>query len=272
VLERLCVTWAIETAEPYPSSRHRVIRARLADGTPAVLKLGPPGRMDLEAAALGAYGGHGAVRLLAHDAVSGALLLERAEPGTMVRDLVPDADEAATAAVIEVLRRLHTAPVPAAGLPELTTTRLAFVDHLAAHPGDDPLPHALVSAALETFDDLCATATRRVVVHGDLHHDNVLRSGRAGWLAIDPHGWVGDPGFDAGPLLYNPDPERADADLLALVLRRVEQLADGMGLPRERVVRWGFVVAMLSEVWSAEDGEAGGRPLAVARLLRAHCD
>jgi streptomycin 6-kinase len=110
-----------------------------------------------------------------------------------------------------------------------------------------------------------------VVVHGDLHHDNVLRSGRAGWLAIDPHGWVGDPGFDAGPLLYNPDPGRAADDLLAPVSRRVEQLADGMDVPDERVVRWGFVAAMLSEVWSAEDGEAGGRPLAVARLLHARC-
>ena len=57
VLDRLCETWAIETAEPYPSSHHWVSRARLADGTPAVVKLGPPGHLDREAAALTAYPG-----------------------------------------------------------------------------------------------------------------------------------------------------------------------------------------------------------------------
>jgi streptomycin 6-kinase len=268
VLSRICAAWRIEAGDPFVRSVHWVARARLADGTPAVLKLGPPGDLDREAAALAAYGGHGAVRVLAHDSESGALLLERVEPGGRSRDLVPGDDETATAAVIEVARRLQAAPVPTTGLPELCTARRAFVDHLAAHPGDEPLPRALVSAALGTFDELCASAPRRVVVHGDLHHDNVLWSDRAGWLAIDPHGWVGDPGFDVGPLLYNPDRGRTDPDLLALVPRRVDQLADGLGLAPDRVARWGFVVAVLSEVWSAEDGEPGGRPLAVARLLQ----
>ena len=57
-------------------------------------------------------------------------------------------------------------------------------------------------------------------------------------------------------MLYNPDPERRDPALVALMPARVEQLADGLGMPLDRVVAWGFVYAMLSEVWTAEEAGA----------------
>jgi streptomycin 6-kinase len=129
------------------------------------------------------------------------------------------------------------------------------------------LPRDLVERATALFVDLCADAPR-VLLHGDLHHDNILRSDREGWLAIDPFGVWGDPGFEAGAMLYNPDPERHDDRLLGLVPARIEQLADGLRLPIDRIVAWGFVMAVLSEVWTTEgDGTPGGRPLDVARLL-----
>jgi streptomycin 6-kinase len=268
VLADVVEHWGLTLLRPYPMSYHWVARVEAPGGVPAVLKLGPPlpGPEPPEVAALVGYGGRGAVALLGYDGSRGALLLGRAEPGTPARALVPGRDAEATAAVIDVLHRLHAAPVPA-GLPDLLTVREDFAEHLRRNPGDDPLPRALVRRAAALLDELSATAPRRVLLHGDLHHDNVLRHG-AGWVAIDPHGWHGDPGFDAGPLLYNPDPDSRDASLLALVPARIEQLADGLGIPSHRVAAWGFVAAMLSEVWSAEaPGHRGGRPLAVARLL-----
>lgn len=132
------------------------------------------------------------------------------------------------------------------------------------------MPRHLVERAARLFDELCADPSGTVVLHGDLHHDNILRATREPWLAIDPHGYVGDPGYEAGALLYNPDPEDRDDALLSLVPARVEQLADGLGLPPERVVAWGFVKAVLAEVWTAEDGGTpGDRPLDVALQLLA---
>ncbi|HEY3189963.1 MAG TPA: aminoglycoside phosphotransferase family protein, partial [Solirubrobacteraceae bacterium] len=117
-------------------------------------------------------------------------------------------------------------------------------------------------------DELCASAPARLVLHGDLHHDNVLRAEREPWLAIDPHGVVGDPGYDCGAMLYNPEPWRREDDLLALVPARIEQLADGFGIPVDRVVAWGFVMGVLSEVWMAQSaGQPGGRALDVATML-----
>jgi streptomycin 6-kinase len=90
----------------------------------------------------------------------------------------------------------------------------------------------LVNRAAGLLVELSESATDQVVLHGDLHHDNVLRAEREPWLAIDPHGVVGDPGFEVGAMLYNPDPARRDRELLALVPARIEQLADGLGCPR----------------------------------------
>jgi streptomycin 6-kinase len=261
--------WDLVLGAPYELSFHWVTSAIRADGGAAVLKLGvPAGHLSVEAEALEAYGGHGAVRLLAYDAERGALLLERAEPGTTAAALVPHRDEEATAALIGTARRLHRRPPDGCTLPDLNDESDSFRAHLLRFPGDTPLPRYLVERASELFDELCVTAPDRVVLHGDLHHDNVLRAEREPWLAIDPHGDVGDPGYDCGAALYNPYPWRREDELLALVPARIEQLADGFAMPVERVVAWGFVMAVLSEVWTAQGGGSpGSRALDVAMLL-----
>ena len=263
--------WDLELGRPYDLSFNWVVPARCSDGVEAVLKLGPPeaGHLMAEATALAAYGGHGAVRLLAHDHMRGALLLERAVPGTMARSVVPERDLVATAAIITVMRRLHSAGPASVGLSDVVERdRPSFVDHLRRYPGDTPFPRRLVVRAAGLLEELSASATVRVVLHGDLHHDNVLRAQREPWLAIDPHGVVGDPGYEVGAMLYNPDPERRDPELAALMPARVEQLADGLGMPVDRVVAWGFVYAMLSEVWTAEaEGAPITRALDVALAL-----
>jgi streptomycin 6-kinase len=268
--EEVARAWELRLGEPFPLSYHWVAPATRADGTRAVLKLGVPSadHLPVEAATLECWSGAGAVRLLAYEPAWGALLLERADPGTPASALVPGRDREATEAILGVMRRLHAAPVPRKGLPDLESQGEAFRRHLRVFPGDHPLPRAVVGRAGRLFDELCASATERVVLHGDLHHDNVLLAEREPWLAIDPHGVVGDPGYEAGSMVYNPDPARREEELVALAPARVEQLADGMGLPVERVTAWAFVKAVLSDVWSAEDGTStGSRALDVALRL-----
>jgi streptomycin 6-kinase len=263
--------WELTVEQPLPMSFHWVASVRRAGGAPAVLKLGVPGLPDVadEVTALRHFDGVGAVRLLAHDAGHGAVLLEKAVPGTAASAVPADRDLVATAALITVMRRLHRPAADDVALPDLVArNRRSFVDHLARYPGDGPFPRLLVTRAMSVLTELAEAPAQRVVLHGDLHHDNVLRADREPWLAIDPHGVVGDPGAEVGAMLYNPDPAHRDPALVALVPARVEQLADGLGLPIERVVAWGFVQAVLSAVWTAEQrGAATTRALDVALAL-----
>lgn len=274
IVQQIALAWGLSIGAPFELSYHYVAAVTCADGTPAVLKLGVPEGRSLvaEGIALAAYDGRGAVRLLRADLARGALLLERVAPGERLRDLVPDRDAEATSALVEVMRRVHVAPRPGCSLPDVQTYAESFDEYLVRHGDAGPLPRALVERAARLIRALCASAPRSVVLHGDLHHDNVLRARREPWLAIDPHGLVGDPGYDVGALLYNPEPPRRDPALTALVPARIEQLAAELAMPRERVVAWGFVKAVLSDVWSVEDWAPGAtdpvsRALDVAQLL-----
>jgi streptomycin 6-kinase len=264
-LDAIARDWSLTPGEPFDLSYHYVAAATLADGTPAVLKLGVPGGGSLaeEAPALAAFAGRGAVRLLRADLDRGALLLERALPGDRARAL-PDA--AATAAAITVMRELH-AVVAGPSLPDALTQAGAFDRYLARFPDGGPLPRAHVAAAAGLMRELCASAPARVLLHGDLHHDNLLRAARAPWLAIDPHGLTGDPAYEIGSWLFNPDPDDRDPALTALMPGRLEQLADGLAQPVDRVAAWGFVKSVMSDVWTVETWTPGDAWSPVSRAM-----
>jgi len=261
----LVTDWGLELGEPFAMSIHWVCAATTAEDLPVVLKLAPAalGHLSVEAQVLRLFDGSGSVRLLREDHARGALLLERAVPGDPLSRLVPEHDEEATAVLVDVLRALHR-PAPD-DLQDVLDQRDALYQHLRT---DGLVPARLVDRAAGLFTELSADATDRVVLHGDLHHDNVLRAERSPWLSIDPHGSAGDPGYDIGSILFNPVHLDQDPDLLALVPRRIEQLADGLGIDADRVVAWGFVKAVLSQVWSCEaPAPAPTRALDVALLL-----
>src|SRR4051795_12121822 len=104
-LEELAEEWELTLGESYApggGSEH-VVRVELADGTPAVLKIGIPHReSEQEADALERWDGDGAVRLLRRDNARNALLLERCEPGTFLSQSTDDP----LGVLIELLPRL----------------------------------------------------------------------------------------------------------------------------------------------------------------------
>ncbi|WP_068800315.1 aminoglycoside phosphotransferase family protein [Pseudonocardia sp. HH130630-07] len=264
LLDGLATELDLEIGRALPQSFHAVRAVTCADGTPAVLKAGvPDGHLDAEIAALRAFDGRGAVRLLWADPGRGALLLERADPG---HEIVTLPDDEAVGVLGGLLHELHRAPLPAAGPEHVRAEQAAFEDHLARFPGAGPLPRRLVTTAAGLWRELCDSAPREVLLHGDLHHHNVLAATREPWLAIDPHGRVGDPGYDCGQVLYNP----LDTDPAVLADRapgRIERLADAVGVDHDRATAWGFAVCVLSEVWCAQDGPIDGTALAVAERL-----
>jgi streptomycin 6-kinase len=221
---------------------------RTPDGRPAVLKLGPPGDRELEQEldALIWFAGRGGVGVLELDRARGAVLLERILPGTQLRTLVPDADEAATSAAAELMRRLWRAPPAEHRFPSVRESG-----------------RALRGRPAEVYGELCNTMGEPVVLHGDLHHENVLRSGD-GWVAIDPKGVVGEREYDTGALLRNPYPEPLTRQMLS---RRADQLAEELSLDRDRIWSWAWAQAHLAAAWSVEDGEDPAYWLACAELL-----
>lgn len=240
-LERLSATWEVELGPPFEPGGVTawVAPAGRGDGTSAVVKVVIPHREAThEAAALTAWDGGGAVRLLAHEPAEHALLLERCDPGTPLSEL--DDPEEIVDVAAGVLRRLWTAPTEGAFEPladvagwfaGLVLDRHQRVRH--------PLPAAIVERAVEVLRTLPASADRAVLLHHDFHPGNVLRAER-GWLAIDPKPQVGDPAFDPVQLvLQSSDPLLAD-DPPSVVERRVHRLAELLDVDPGRLAAWGL--------------------------------
>lgn len=264
--------WNIAIGPPFAGlSYNYVAPAVSAGGTPVVVKAcAPTGEFTAESEALRLYDGRGAARLLEVDHERQVMLLERLQPGTMLSTV--EGDEEATAIAAGVMRALWR-PLPADHpFPTITQWGQGFA-RLRQHygGGTGPFPPALVARAERLFAALDASAAAPVVLHGDLHHLNILAAGARGWLAIDPKGLAGEPAYEIGAYLRNGLPEPLpNPEAARLTTRRVDQLADELGVDRARVQGWGLAQAVLSAWWSVEDHGYGWEPMvALAEMLAA---
>jgi streptomycin 6-kinase len=264
--------WSLALMPPLPNLTYNYVAPAIgADGRELVLKLGVPNRELLtEIAALRLFDGCGCVQLVAADPERGALLLERLRPGTPLATV--EDDEAATSLAVGVMRQLWRPAPPehpfrsvadwAAGLGRL---RARF------NGTSGPLPERLVERAGSLFEGLVASQDEPVLLHGDLHHGNILAAERQPWLAIDPKGVIGEPAYEAGSLLRNPFPQLLTGpDPSGRLARRVRQMAAELGFAVERLVGWGLAQAVLAAWWCIEDRCPGWEYfVACAELLAA---
>jgi streptomycin 6-kinase len=243
-------------------SYNYVAFARRADGEAVVLKIGIPNdefRSEIEALRL--YDGNGAVRLLEHDRDQCAMLLERIRPGVMLAERAADDDDAATAIAAEAMRRLRR-PLNGEHLFHPMRRWVSALTELRQGFGGatGPLPDEVVALAEGLCAELLASTTETALLHGDLHHYNILSSDEHGWVVIDPKGLAGDPAYEPAALLVNPIlhlPGIDDAALRRLTARRIAQLSESLSLDRRRVWAWGVVHAVLSACWGLDDEGRG---------------
>jgi streptomycin 6-kinase len=212
-----------------------------------------------------AFAGRGVVQV--HDRVDGAALLERLVPGTPLVTLVLEGrDDEATEILAALLRRMSPGEPPA-GCATVEQWGLGFERYLATN--DAQIPNELVLHAQRVYSELAAAQREPALLHGDLHHYNVLRDERRDWVAIDPKGVVGELEYEIGASLRNPY-ERPD--LLAspqVIERRLEIYRAALGFDVDRARAWAFAQGVLSAIWSVEDGRAVDASHAGLRLARA---
>jgi streptomycin 6-kinase len=258
----LLAEWSLIPDGSCATGRVVIQHARRATGEAVTLKVVPDqASFESERAALEAFSGRGSVQLIATVPRQGALLLERVEPGDPLGGLVAAGrDEEATQAAADVARRLRTAPTveERARLPKLDGEAAhALHAYSQAHGGANSLiPPTVVEASVAELQDLMSSADEVVVLHGDLHHDNILRAHREPWLAIDPKGRLGEPVCEYAALVRNPiDWVVTQPDLRPFLARRLDQLAEHAGCDRVRVTMWSRVLAVVAACWALEDDD-----------------
>ncbi|MER8845974.1 aminoglycoside phosphotransferase family protein [Mesorhizobium australicum] len=249
----------------------RIWKVRLEDGSPAIVKALKPFD-DVADELRGEHflawrRGEGAVRLLGRDGHS--MLLEYGGDTLLSQVLDEQGNNAATAIAADVMAKLFSPsdhPYP----PELQPLRERFASLFKKAASDRDLgDHSLYVEAAAIADRLLANPHQIRPLHGDLHHENILRGPR-GWLAIDPKGVLGDPGFDAANMFYNP----LDRDALCLAPERIALMAEifarTLGQSPAAILDHALAYGCLSAAWHHEDGNAieENRELSVATAIR----
>ena len=225
-----------------------------ASGEPVALKVAVPHKeLFTEIEALALYGGEGAVCLLDADPELGAILMQRLRPGTMLCELGDNQEEARIAAGI--VSELPAAVPSTHDLPAFSQwVERAFRRTRTEWDPQQLMPRDLIDRADLAFKGIERDTASYVVLHGDLHHENILLDEKSGWTVIDPKGVIGPHCLEVGRFLQNQLPsalpvERRDE----MVRERVDIFSSELGYSRETIAASGLVDCILSHCWSFED-------------------
>ncbi|GEN22187.1 streptomycin 3''-phosphotransferase [Halomonas cupida] len=222
-------------------------------GSPAVLKIARTSDEEAGYRLLAWWNGQGAARVFA--SAAGALLMERASGAGDLAQMARSGQDDETCRILcDTAARLHAQQ--RGPLPDLHPLQDWFqpLFQLAAD-------NAVLVPAAEVAGELLAAQRDVGPLHGDLHHENVLDFGERGWLAVDPHGLLGERAFDYANIFTNPDlsdPSQPLATLPGRLEARLDIVANATGIEPERLLRWIVAWTGLSAAWFIGDGDDEG--------------
>lgn len=231
----------------------------VSNGSKAMLKI-PLIEEELRASKLLQWwDGKAAAKILKAD--SKAILLERVENEdniSLINLVKQGQDKEATRIICQTANKLHSSQ--GKELPPLTSLKDWFASLLnETNFSDETLKKCAIVA-----NRLLSNQTELCVLHGDLHHENILYSDVKGWLAIDPKALYGDRAFDFANILYNPN-EQVALNKKRLVAQ-IKVIGREANIDFDRMLNWVIAWGGLSAIWMEEDNQDASLPIQLAKI------
>lgn len=284
LLSRCVQRWQLKLLDVAPPAGlpiNMIYYAEGPEGEPFVLKVGHPHpELFTEMKALALYNGRGTARLIDASEELSAILMERVLPGTKLRDISNDLTRSRVR--IELMDTLPIRVDANPGLPVFGQ----WLDHAFAGFRASPAPDSEFLQFVEWAETLYNHFRRQdrqdYVLHGDLHHENILYDDSRGWLAIDPKGVVGPKIMEVGRYLHNfiadeiadvTSVEEASPEAIQQVLEeRFTACSELPGVSRRDLVAATWVDLILSTTWSMNSNHDYRHGIHIARALRPALD
>jgi streptomycin 6-kinase len=245
--------WGVLVLDTLDTESSLIVFGRRGDQHVVLKVLRRPGDEWRSGEVLEVFDGRGTAQV--YEYVGGAVLLEKLNPGTPLTGMALDGrDEEATEILAGVIRRMSNPRETSKAFVTVRDWGEGFRRYLASR--DNQIPRDLVVRGQHVYMDLCASQRGARLLHGDLHHYNVLFDSVRGWVAVDPKGVVGEIEYEVGAALRNPYERPELFASPGTVERRIRRYEAELKLDAERALSWCFAQAILSAIWSVEDGFA----------------
>lgn len=247
----------------YEHSEKGVFSAESKDFGAVILKIDQhKSRLESEYKMLERLSGHHSCKVYAFDESAGSLLEERIIPGTVLRG--EKSLEKRIRIFLQVFREIHIAA-------DSGETYLNWLERIHEYCIRHQVAEDMASRAHLFCAEMFEKYPDRVLLHGDLHHDNLLLRTDVSYAMIDPKGIVGPAIMDLPRFILNEldtDHEYPDRQHIGEVIRL---LGEQSGYPEEDIRKLFYMETVLANVWCVEDGEAMNmQELELADFLISH--
>ena len=194
------------------------------------------------------------VKLLDYDPATKCMLLEYITPGTTLKPFFPEEDYKAIEIAADVIKNLHEKNlIPQAKRDDFKTVN-QWLDLLYTFKSKK-IPEWLLEKAKLLATKLLSMPQELYLLHGDLHHENIILKSTNSWIVIDPKGVIGPLEYEVGRFLMNPMPDLLKQPNAKEIIRnRINKFSEIFGFEKQRLIDWAFAQAILSVCW-AEQGE-----------------
>ncbi len=259
--------WSITVQNPFWNlSYNYVAPCVCADGSKAVLKIALPldnPEILNEARYLHIARGDATAELYETDENRRAILLERLLPGENLKAVCRENEIKAVEIAIPILKALLKEPQENHSFGTLDEWFGNFFES-ASNP-DFPREHQ--NKTRKIYEQL-SRSSKKYLIHGDFHHENILSASRKAFLVIDPKGIIGCAGYDIAVFLNNHLWWLAqDADLREKLDLSVQKFSITFDITSADLRKWAYAQIVLSAWWTFEDhGTNWERELAFAEF------
>lgn len=246
IVSNIVQKWSLYNLKPLVNLTHHYLFSGFQNQKPIILKLGLNfDDLKREALAINAFSSLGMVKLLAE--TDGALLLEAICPGNSLKSFFPSKESESIFIASNLMKTLHTAKIPEQKIFMHMNESLNILNKKWN------IPVLFLQHARKMRDELYKTSSSDVLLHGDLHHDNILQSGND-WIAIDPKGLIGEPAYETTAFIMNPIPELLHSENSeSIISQRILEFANSLNISPKRILDCCFVRTIQSWIWNLED-------------------
>ncbi len=216
---------------------------------------------DNEILALKAFQGEHFCKLYEYSFEDMVYMMERIVPAHTLYESAPRSERIQIG--VEIFKRLHKTDLPDGTFPTYTEWFEAGKEGVKNRADCEEL-YPYLASAKRMLADICKKYSRHLLLHGDLHHENILQNENGGYTVIDPKGVIGDPVFDLSRLILDEFRDNLTSEPRDAIIDFVQKLGDGVGIPCEILLRCLYIETV---IWLFREELAYGESLEECRQL-----